>query len=383
MQAAHERAKSDAIKAANAAIAAESNEEELPTPSGMNAEDEGYKVYAYNCWDPCRLDDDPAVYDTWQVQQVLEDDGAMVEVGYVNLRTGEQKAAFPGECVHARKLYKCLGCACLFRDYSTGYSLHAYEYPHLGGELPAGPVPDPRDLWDDPQLCPSLTCTFGDECEVTSQRGRFLRPSNFCEIYHYVTLRVPTLTQITHISQVDVPILQGKNCWDSSRTREEEFAQMRQDLHNSRVARNVARDAAAKAEKEVTVLKGIIASLTATRTPTPAQPANPLQISMTQHPLQISMTQHALLPPPPMPVPIARPQVFGKRPAESSPTLAPLKRSQIATLPRASARLYLKSIGSSQRGEPEELRSRLTALFDANGIADEYSPGVTQIHTTK
>ena len=141
LQAAHERAKSDAIKAANAAIAAESNEEELPTPSGMNAEDEHYKVYAYNCWDPCRLDDDPAVYDTWQVQQVLEDDGAMVEVGYVNLRTGEQQAAFPGECVHARKLCKCLGCSCLFRDYSTGYWLHAYGYPHLGGELPAGPVP--------------------------------------------------------------------------------------------------------------------------------------------------------------------------------------------------------------------------------------------------
>ena len=87
----------------------------------------------------------------------------MVDVGYVNLRTGEQKAAFPGECVHARKLYKCLGCACLFRDYSMGYFLHAYGFPHLGGELPAGPVPDPRDLWDDPQLYPSLSCTFTDE----------------------------------------------------------------------------------------------------------------------------------------------------------------------------------------------------------------------------
>ena len=129
---------------------------------------------------------------------------------------------------------------------------------------------------------------------------------------------------------------------------------MRQNLRDSHVARNVARDAAAKAEKEVTVLKGIVASLMATRTPAPA-------------PLQISMPQHALLPPPPppMPVPVARPQVFSKRPAESAPTLAPLRRSQIATLSRASARLYLKSIGSSQRGEPEELRSRLTALFDA------------------
>ena len=354
----------------------QSNEElEVQTLSGMNAEDEHNKVYAYNCWDPCRLDDDPAVYDTWQAQQELDpENGAMVDVGYVNLRTGEQKAAFPGESVHARKLYKCLGCGCLFRDYSKGYFLHAYGFPHLGGDLPAGPVPDPRDLWDDPQLCPSLTTTFTDECKQVM--GRACRPSNFCEIYHYVTVRVPTLTQITYNSPVNVPILQSKDCWDSSRTREEEFAQMRQDLLDSRVARNVARDAAAKAEKEVTVLKGIVASLMATRTPAPAKPA---------HPLQISMPQHALLPPPPppMPVPVARPQVFGKRPAESAPTLAPLRRSQIATLSRASARLYLKSIGSSQRGEPEELRSRLTALFDANGIADEYSPGVTQIRTTK
>ena len=75
-----------------------------------------------------------------------------------------------------------------------------------------------------------------------------------------------------------------------------------------------------------------------------------------------------------------------KRPAESA--LEPLGRGEIPNLARKRAREYLKTMGASQYGSPQELRDRLIGLFDANGIdtgpddgtvKNYYHPGETLV----
>ena len=78
-----------------------------------------------------------------------------------------------------------------------------------------------------------------------------------------------------------------------------------------------------------------------------------------------------------------------KRPAESA--LEPLGRGEIPNLARKRAREYLKTMGASQHGSPQELRDRLIGLFDANGIdtgpddgtvKNYYHPGKTLVKVT-
>ena len=54
--------------------------------------------------------------------------------------------------------------------------------------------------------------------------------------------------------------------------------------------------------------------------------------------------------------------------------LPPLKTADLACLPRAKARLYLKDMGAPQHGTPEVLRDRLAEIFRLNSLA-LYTPG--------
>ena len=257
--------------------------ESSPPPETVNgykfdAEQSQIKLYAHNCWDTCRRDDDPAKYDTWLLVEEADGHPAF----YLNLRTGQQRTEFPGNCVHARQLYRCLGCNCIFSALSYGYQMHARGHAHLGGELPAGPIPHPQDLEDKPEMCPSLVVTpAADECKETDSWGRH---TNYETIYHYVTLRERTSGMpFVFENESDVPFLQDVT-WDEFSThpriqRAEQILQLQQNLQDSYVARDVARNACAKAEKEVATLKGIIANLMAVRTPGPVhqQPAPAVQ----------------------------------------------------------------------------------------------------------
>ena len=165
--------------------------------------------------------------------------------------------------------------------------------------------------------------------------------------------------------------------WDEFSThpriqRAEQLLQLQQDLHDSYISHDVARVACAKAEKEVATLKGIIANrdLMAVRTPGPVhqQPAP----AVVQQQFQQQFQQQ------PLAAPIVQPRALGgKRSAEGPPQreLEPLVRAQIASLSRARAREYLKSMGGSTYGEPETLKTRLLGLFDARKI-DVFRPGV-------
>ena len=52
--------------------------------SGMSAEQEYQKRYAYHCFDECRLDDDRAKYETWRLFTKPDPGGEMMKC-YVSL----------------------------------------------------------------------------------------------------------------------------------------------------------------------------------------------------------------------------------------------------------------------------------------------------------
>ena len=215
-----------------------SDTEANSSASGMGAEGEYHKSYAYDCFDVSRLDDDPAKYETWRLYSEL---GVGELPTYTSLSSGEQSKQFPRGCVWGRRLYKCHGCQMLFRS-MWAFDQHKgpHGHPHLSGTLPAGPIPHPSEL-DDPHLCPSIIRT------VTTKQCTQCKAVDL-----FVTLRQYTSEDMIYYTAADVPFLEPI-CYVEfeRRLREEEFARMRDDLRDARRERDVARSASTKAQKEV------------------------------------------------------------------------------------------------------------------------------------
>ena len=330
---------------------------------GANLESMENWHYVDSCWDSWSEDEDPATHDIWQA----------TSDGFINIRTGARQQDFPSRVVHGRKLIKCDGCHSHFRcPYAFQRHCGSGGFAHIGGpSLPTGPIPHAHELEDNPALCPSAILTPTTSNCITT---------NFTQVVHYVALR-------KHQSGIEfadqhssvVFLVYPDSPWDPATqqlwTRERRNAAQREEFCGLVAARDAALAEAKTAREEATVLKGIVSRLMRARQVQTASSASAV--------LPAAPTAIPAALPPPNHQPALPPAVLGKRPAEpAAAPLEPLLRAQISsTLSRARARLYLKSMGASQYGEPEVLRSRLTGLFDANGI-DEYRPGETQIQRT-
>ena len=203
--------------------------------------------------------------------------------------------------------------------------MHQHGYPHLGGTLPAGPIPDPRDLEERPSMCPSIFCTSKTlpvntpraiiKCPTTKQcrrrtdtrdeNGNFKKPSQDEVVYHYVTLRSFSSADDTYLSPCDVPFLEPPRGHEFVRRfRDEELARMRDGTRDAYLSRDVARSECAKAQNEVAALKGIVSSLMVARGG--------------------AMVPHPPIPPAPLRDSVGPSQGPAKRPAEGPPDRAPL-----------------------------------------------------------
>ena len=287
------------------------------------------KEYILNCWDPCRDDYDPLVYDAWQLVERKPTpsptpptpspspapppaantngvaltltrgrshapvEGASVaavtplDLGcecqhlfcpvcsrppdrfYINMRTGEQRDAFPENVVFGRKLLQCRGCHGHFRN-SGALEKHRgppYYLPHAGGNVPSGAV-DIYAIVDGTSVCPPSMTLTPTTAECTRQNSSVV-------VVHYIALRARCDKRAVCESPDDVTFCShyvlnplhrhspgfavGIKRW----LAEEDSAKMREQLRGERTVRKSVEQQCAKAEAEAESLKSIISALMA------------------------------------------------------------------------------------------------------------------------